>query len=79
MEASNAKKVLRGTVASKAMNKTIVVEIATLKTHPKYQKKYRVTKRYKVHDPENSCKVGEVVNFVACKPISKDKKFVVSK
>ena len=67
----------KGTVVSDKMDKTIVVAIETLKTHPKYLKKYRSTKKYKVHDPENKYKIGDVVEFVQCKPMSKDKNHVV--
>lgn len=63
----------KGTVVSDKMDKTIVVAVQSLKTHPKYLKKYRSTKKYKVHDAENKCKVGDVVEFIQCKPISKDK------
>lgn len=63
----------KGTVVSDQMDKTIVVAVETLKTHPKYLKKYRSTKNYKVHDEENKYKKGDVVEFVQCKPFSKDK------
>jgi small subunit ribosomal protein S17 len=63
----------KGKVVSDSMDKTIVVAVQTLKTHPKYLKKYRSTKKYKVHDAENKHKVGEVVEFVQCRPLSKDK------
>ena len=67
----------KGVVVSDAMNKTIVVAVQTLKTHPKYLKKYRSTKNYKVHDEENKFKKGETVEFVQCKPLSKDKSHIV--
>ncbi len=63
----------KGKVVSDSMDKTIVVAVQSLKTHPKYLKKYRSTKKYKVHDQENKHKVGEVVEFVQCRPLSKDK------
>ena len=67
----------KGKVISDKMDKTIVVAVESFKTHPKYIKKYRSTKKYKVHDEENKYKVGDVVEFSICKPISKDKKFKV--
>lgn len=70
------KMIYAGTAAGDSINKTVVVELETLKTHPKYHKKIRVTKRYKVHDPENSVKAGEYVRFEMSRPISKDKKFI---
>lgn len=63
----------KGKVVSDKMDKTIVVAVESLKTHPKYLKKYRSTKKYKIHDEENKFKVGDVVEFVQCRPISKDK------
>jgi small subunit ribosomal protein S17 len=66
---------LEGTVISDKMDKTIVVAVDTFKTHPKYLKKYLSTKKYKVHDPENKHKIGDKVEFVECRPISRDKKY----
>jgi len=63
----------KGKVVSDSMNKTIVVAVETLKTHAKYKKKYRSTKNYKVHDEGNVHKVGEIVEFEQCRPLSKDK------
>jgi small subunit ribosomal protein S17 len=63
----------KGTVISNKMDKTLVVTVQTLKTHPKYLKKYLSTKKYKVHDPENKFKKGDTVEFVQCRPLSKDK------
>jgi len=59
------------------MDKTIVVETERYETHPKYLKKCRFTKKYKVHDRENKYKEGDEVEFIETKPISKDKKFEV--
>jgi small subunit ribosomal protein S17 len=67
----------KGRVISDKMDKTVVVAVESFKTHPKYIKKYRSTKKYKIHDPENKAKVGDVIEFVECKPISKDKKFKI--
>lgn len=67
----------KGKVVRDKMDKTIVVSVVSFETHPKYKKKYKVTKRYKAHDPENKFKVGEMVEIVPCRPISKEKKFKV--
>lgn len=64
----------RGVVVSAAMDKTVVVAVDTLKSHPKYQKQYRSTKRYKVHDPENTLNVGDRVTFQECRPLSRGKR-----
>jgi small subunit ribosomal protein S17 len=67
----------KGKVIRDKMDKTIVVSVVSFETHPKYKKKYKVTKRYKAHDPENKFKVGEIVEIISCRPISKEKKFKV--
>ena len=67
----------KGTVASDKMKNTVVVAVNSFKTHPKYQKKYRYTKKYKAHDEGNKYKIGDVVEIVPCRPISKDKRFKV--
>lgn len=66
-----------GVVVSDKADKTIVVAITDFKTHPKYLKKYKSTKKYKVHDEKNQYKTGYKVDFVECRPISKDKKWKV--
>jgi small subunit ribosomal protein S17 len=68
----------KGKVVSDKMDKTIIVAVYALKNHPKYLKKYRVTKRYKVHDPGNKYKIGDTVEFMQCRPISKDKRFKIA-
>ncbi len=67
----------KGIVISDAMDKTVVVEVTTLKTLKKYHKKYRDTKKFSVHDEENSAKIGDEVIFRACRPISKSKKWTL--
>ena len=74
---NNSKKKIQGIVVSDKMDKTIVVAVESFKTHPKYLKKYKSTKKYKVHDEENKYKIGDKVDFVSSKPLSKDKKFIV--
>jgi small subunit ribosomal protein S17 len=67
----------KGVVVSDKMDKTIVVKVDTLKAHPKYLKRYVSSKKYKVHDAENTYKIGDTVLFRGCKPYSKDKKHIV--
>ena len=74
---SGGKKFLEGVVVGDKMNKTAVVAVNAFKTHPKYLKKYLSTKRYKVHDPENKCKIGDKVKIAEVRPMSKDKKWEV--
>lgn len=68
----------KGIVVSDKMNKTVVVAVNTLKTHPKYKKKYQSTKKYKAHDEENSYKIGDMVEIIPCRPLSKDKNYIVA-
>ena len=60
------------------MDKTIVVAVKTMKMHPKYLKRYSSAKKYKVHDPANKFKKGDMVEFIQCRPISKDKSHKVA-
>lgn len=68
-------KKLSGVVVSDKMKDTIVVEVKRLIKHPKYQKYFQRSKKYKVHDAGNTKKIGEKVEIVECAPISKDKNF----
>lgn len=75
MEQKKIVKKFKGTVVSTKMAKTAVVVVDAFKMHPKYQKRYKVSKKYKVHDAAGSAKVGDVVEFIECRPLSKDKKW----
>lgn len=66
-----------GTVVSDKGEKTITVVIERVKEHPLYKKKYKITRKYLVHDEENQFKVGDKVEIMSCKPISKEKSFKV--
>ena len=78
MEAKNkTQRVFEGLVVSDKMAKTIVVRIDRQKTHPKYNKQYRQSRKYKVHDEKGEYKVGDVVRFVETRPLSKDKRWRV--
>ena len=70
-------RLLKGVVVSDKMDKTIVVSVSRLKKHPKYKKRYKVDKKYKVHDKDNKYKIGDKVIIKECRPISKDKKWQV--
>ncbi|MDD3711282.1 MAG: 30S ribosomal protein S17 [Patescibacteria group bacterium] len=69
------RKKFSGVVISDKSEKTVVVEVERVKMNSKYKKRYIVSKKYKVHDEKNSCKIGDKVSFVECRPISKDKKW----
>lgn len=73
------KKTLEGTIISNKMQKTVVVEVATAKVHPKYKKKYKFSKNYKADTAGQDFKIGDKVLIQECRPISKDKKWKVAK
>lgn len=76
-EKSTIKRRFQGVVTSDKGDKTIVVAVQTTKLHPKYLKRFNVTKKYKVHDEKNEYKIGDVVDFLESRPFSKDKKWRV--
>jgi small subunit ribosomal protein S17 len=61
----------QGTVVSAVQDKTIVVQVATVKAHPKYKKVVRRSQRFHAHDERNVAKVGDVVRIVETRPVSK--------
>jgi len=73
------KKILQGIVVSDKMQKTVVVEVETIKEHPKYRRKYKSHKRFKAHDQNQEYHVGDRVEIQETKPISKDKNWTVIK
>lgn len=73
VEIQRRKKVLSGVVVSDAMDKTCVVKVERTVQHPLYKRTVRKTKKYKVHDQNNECNVGDRIRLIECKPISKDK------
>ena len=76
----NSKKIIKtlnGVIVSDRMRKTRTVAVTRLKQHPKYKKQYKVTNRYKAHDEKEEYKLGDKVIIQQCRPISKDKKWMV--
>lgn len=73
------RKKFSGVVVSDKSDKTIVVKVETVKIHPKYKKRYTRSQKYKVHDEKNEFKTGDKVNFVECRPLSRDKRWRVVK
>jgi small subunit ribosomal protein S17 len=59
------------------MDKTVVVLVERLVQHPKYKKYVRQRARFKAHDPENRCHIGDVVTIVETRPLSKEKRWLV--
>ncbi|NOQ22132.1 MAG: 30S ribosomal protein S17 [Candidatus Aegiribacteria sp.] len=71
------RRILTGTVISNTMEKTVVVEVVSLKAHPVYKKRYRTTKKYYVHDEENQCNPGDKISISETRPLSKTKRWRV--
>ena len=75
MERENKRRVLRGKVVSDKMEKTIVVEISTKKSHPLYGKKVKFSRKFKAHDENNEAKIGDIVEIMETRPLSATKHF----
>ena len=71
------KRVLTGTVVSSNTNKTIVVKVTRRVQHKLYKKIISQSKKYHVHDENNSFKAGDIVKIIESKPISKLKSWTV--
>ena len=67
------RKTQTGVVVSDKMDKTVVVKVDRLVKHPVYNKYIKRSAKYKAHDAENSCKIGDRVVIVESRPLSKDK------
>lgn len=72
-------KKISGVVVSTKMKDTATVLVDRFVKHPKYQKFIKSSKKFQVHDPENTAKVGDKVEITQTKPISKTKKFKLVK
>ena len=68
---------LKGTVVSTKMAKTVVVAVTRLKKHPRYKKYFRVTKKYKAHDEQETSKEGDTVILESTRPLSKGKRWKI--
>ncbi|MCK5677314.1 MAG: 30S ribosomal protein S17 [Flavobacteriaceae bacterium] len=68
---------IKGVVTGDKMDKTIVVSVHTYKSHPKYKKRYRVTKKFYAHDEDNTCVVDDLVLIAESRPLSRSKRWVL--
>lgn len=75
----NDRKTREGVVISDKMDKTVVVSVVEKYKHPLYKKTVNRTKRFKAHDETNECGIGDRVEIVETRPISKDKCWRVSR
>ena len=78
MEERGKRKVLTGKVVSDKMDKTVVVAVETRVRHPLYQRIIRRTKKFKAHDEQNACRIGDIVKIMETRPLSKEKRWRVT-
>lgn len=71
----NDRKTRIGKVVSDKMDKTIVVAIETLVSHPLYKKSVKRTTKFKAHDENNECNIGDRVKIMETRPLSKEKRW----
>lgn len=75
MENRGRRKERVGVVTSAAMDETVTVSVERMIQHPLYQKSIKRTKKYKAHDKDNACQVGDVVLIRETRPLSKTKRW----
>lgn len=71
----NHRKVYEGRVVSDKMDKTIVVEVSTIKANATYGKRMKYSKKYYVQDDNNEAKTGDIVRIMETRPLSRTKRF----
>ena len=71
----NLRKTIVGTVVSDKMDKTIVVEVTNVVSHLLYKKQIKKTVKFKAHDENNECKIGDKVKIMETRPLSKQKRW----
>ena len=76
-EIKAGKRTMEGKVVSDKMDKTIVVEVVRQVQHKLYKKYMKLSKRFKAHDEENTCKIGDVVKIADSRPLSKTKSWTL--
>jgi small subunit ribosomal protein S17 len=77
MNERGTRKTQVGVVVSDKMDKTVVVRVERLVKHPVYSKYIRRTVKYKAHDADNSCSIGDRVIIAEARPLSKEKRWKV--
>ncbi len=75
MEERNRRKTRVGVVVSNKMEKTITVSVEEFVRHALYGKAVKRTKKFKAHDEENICSIGDKVKIMETRPLSKDKRW----
>ncbi len=70
---------LQGQVVSDKMDKTVAVAVGQVKEHPLYRKKFTITRKYLAHDENSTYKVGDLVEIAESRPLSKRKRWTVTR
>lgn len=78
VEERGRRKTVVGVVVSDKMDKTVVVSLETIVSHPLYGRRMIRTKRLKAHDEKNECRVGDKVKLMETRPLSKEKRWRVA-
>ncbi len=78
-EKQSFKRLIQGTVIKKSGDKSFSILVERKVLHQKYRKIVKRFKKYIIHDENNACKVGDVVEAIECRPISKNKSFRLNK
>ena len=71
------KRILQGTVVSDKSDKTVVVKVERRFTHPVMKKTVRLSKKYKAHDENNECRIGDLVTIRETRPLAKTKSWAL--
>lgn len=79
MDQRGMSKERKGVVTSNRMQKTVVVSVERIVMHPKYKKHLKRRTKVKAHDEKNDCRVGDRVLIVECRPVSREKRWRVSR
>lgn len=77
MAEEKRRKIKQGRVVSNKMDKTVVVVVESYRTHRIYKKAVRRIKKFRAHDEQNACHVGDVVRIEETRPLSKEKRWRV--
>ena len=72
------RRVLIGRVLSNRMDKTVVVEVERRRRHRLYGKVITMRKKYKAHDADNACEIGDLIEMMESRPLSREKRWVVT-
>ena len=74
----NNRRRMTGVVTSDKMDKTVVVKVESWKRHRLYHKVVKHVKKYKAHDADNACQIGDIVQMIESRPLSREKRWVVT-